>query len=90
MRCSAAGHVVVDAEVPSLPEGIPSGPDFVVTEGAGAADTGIVGGCGELGTSPRCSGLPVATSVRRRCSSAWLAPPCLRRSAATGSGSRES
>jgi len=30
----AAGHVVVDQEVPHLPEGIPPGPDFVVSEGA--------------------------------------------------------
>ena len=29
-----AGHVVVDEEVAQLPDGVPSGPDFVVTEGA--------------------------------------------------------
>lgn len=30
----AAGHVVVDEEVERLPDGLPPGPDFVVTEGA--------------------------------------------------------
>lgn len=29
-----AGHVVVDEEVHTLPDGVPPGPDFVVTEGA--------------------------------------------------------
>jgi len=30
----AAGHVVVDAEVERLPEGVASSPDFVITDGA--------------------------------------------------------
>jgi DNA-binding NtrC family response regulator len=30
----ASGHVVVHDEVDRLPEGVPPGPDFVVTEGA--------------------------------------------------------
>jgi DNA-binding NtrC family response regulator len=30
----AAGHVVVDHEVTQLPDGLPPGPDFVITEGA--------------------------------------------------------
>lgn len=30
----AAGHIVIDAEVERLPEGVAPGPDFVVTDGA--------------------------------------------------------
>ena len=30
----AAGHVVVDGEVRQLPEGVPTGADFIITEAA--------------------------------------------------------
>ncbi len=39
----AAGHVVVDADVATVPPGVSPAPDFVISDGAAAAGAGIAG-----------------------------------------------